>query len=201
MGPPVARTSGAAHLTLEAFGRLPLAPSWLTSQWFALRSIGGLMNRVSSEMNARRRLQPYPRTLPAILMRAREAVMTRVRPVLRAYDMTEPQWRVLRTLASVEEVEVTQLAEMVFLLPSSLSRILKDLTERGMIRRRTSIEDLRKGLVSISDKGMDLIEASNPETSQVKAEIERLYGSERMDRLMRLLEELEDAVGSGQPGE
>jgi homoprotocatechuate degradation regulator HpaR len=159
------------------------------------------MNQVSSKLTARRRLQPYPRTLPAILMRAREAVMTRVRPVLRAYDMTEPQWRVLRTLASVEEVEVTQLAEMVFLLPSSLSRILKDLTERGMIQRRTSIEDLRKGLVSISDKGMDLIEASNPETSQVKAEIERLYGSERMDRLMRLLEELEDAVGSGQPGE
>lgn len=159
------------------------------------------MDQVSSGLIARRRLQPYPRTLPAILMRAREAVMTRVRPVLRAYDMTEPQWRVLRTLASVEEVEVTQLAEMVFLLPSSLSRILKDLTERGMIRRRTSIEDLRKGLVSISDKGMDLIEASNPETNQVKAEIERLYGSERMGRLMQLLEELEDAVGSGQPGE
>ncbi len=146
-----------------------------------------------------RRLQPIPRSLPAILMRAREAVMTHVRPVLRAYDMTEPQWRVLRTLAAVEEVEVTQLAEMVFLLPSSLSRILKDLTERGLIQRRTSASDLRKGLVSISDSGMALIEASTPQTLKVTAEIERLFGSDRMGRLIGLLEELEEAVGPGQP--
>ena len=146
-----------------------------------------------------RRLQPIPRSLPAILMRARESVMTHVRPVLRAFDMTEPQWRVLRTLASIEEVEVTQLAEMVFLLPSSLSRILKDLTDRGLIQRRTSQADLRKGLVSISDDGLALIQAATPQTAQVTAEIERLFGTERLGRLIRLLEELEEAVGPGQP--
>ena len=148
---------------------------------------------------AGRLLQPFPRSLPAILMRAREAVMTHVRPVLRTYDMTEPQWRVLRTLAANEEVEVTQLAEMVFLLPSSLSRILKDLTDRGLIQRRTSTEDLRKGLVSISDQGLSMIEAANPETAMVTAEIERLFGSDRMGRLVGLLEELEEALGPGQP--
>ncbi len=134
-----------------------------------------------------------------MLMRAREAVMTHVRPVLRTYDMTEPQWRVLRTLGSVDEVEVTQLAEMVFLLPSSLSRILKDLTDRGLIQRRTSTEDLRKGLVSISDEGLAIIEAANPETAMVSAEIERLFGSGRMARLVGLLEELEQALGPGHP--
>ncbi len=148
---------------------------------------------------AARRLQPFPRSLPAILMRAREAVMTHVRPVLRAYDMTEPQWRVLRTLASVDEVEVTQLAEMVFLLPSSLSRILKDLTDRGLIQRRTSTQDLRKGLVSISDQGMAVIEAASPQTAEVTSEIERLFGRDRLGRLERLLEELEEALGPGQP--
>ena len=146
-----------------------------------------------------RRLQPPARSLPAFLMRAREAVMTRVRPVLRAYDMTEPQWRVLRTLASTQEVEVTHLAEMVFLLPSSLSRILKDLTDRGLIQRRTSVADLRKGLVSISDQGMALIEAATPEAAKVNSEIEKLFGRDRMAQLERLLQELEAAVGPGQP--
>ncbi len=121
--------------------------------------------------------------------------------MLRAHDMTEPQWRVLRTLASVEEVEVTQLAEMVFLLPSSLSRILKDLTDRGLIQRRTSSSDLRKGLVSISDSGMNLIVAANPQTALVSREIERLYGAKRLSQLITLLEELETAVGPGQPGD
>lgn len=156
------------------------------------------MDKVTTDVVIGRRLQPYPRSLPAILMRAREAVMARVRPVLRTYDMTEPQWRVLRTLASTQEVEVTQLAEMVFLLPSSLSRILKDLTERGLIQRRTSAEDLRKGLVSISETGMAMIEAAAPATVQVSADIEELFGAERLSRLIRLLEELEEAVGPGQ---
>ena len=159
------------------------------------------MSEQEIDAPACRPLQPVARSLPAFLMRAREAVMTRVRPVLRAYDMTEPQWRVLRTLASTQEVEVTQLAEMVFLLPSSLSRILKDLTKRGLIQRRTSGADLRKGLVSISDQGMALIEAATPEAAKVNAEIERLFGRERMSQLERLLQELEAAVGTGQPGD
>jgi homoprotocatechuate degradation regulator HpaR len=159
------------------------------------------MSEEQVDVSPVRRLQPVARSLPAFLMRAREAVMTRVRPVLRAYDMTEPQWRVLRTLASVEELEVTQLAEMVFLLPSSLSRILKDLTDRGLIQRRTSVADLRKGLVSISDKGMELIEAATPEAAKVNAEIEKLFGRDRMARLERLLQELEQAVGTGRAGD
>ena len=68
-----------------------------------------------------------------------------------------------------------------------------------MIQRRTSTSDLRKGLVSISDKGMAMIEAANPETARVTSEIERLFGSERLSRLVRLLEELEGALGPGQP--
>ncbi len=147
-----------------------------------------------------RSLRPYPHSLPAILMRARESVMARVRPCLREFDITEPQWRVLRTLGSLDEIEVTQLAEKVFLLPSSLSRILRDLGERGLIQRRTSELDLRRGLVSISDRGMALIDAVTPRAVEVNAEIERLYGTERMDRLRALLEELEDALGHGEPG-
>jgi len=149
----------------------------------------------------RRALTPFPHSLPAILMRAREAVMARVRPTLKAYDVTEPQWRVLRTLSSLDEIEVTQLAGMVFLLPSSLSRILRDLGQRGLIQRRTSEADLRRGLVSISDKGMELIEAAAPDVAHNNAEIERLIGAERMDELRRLLTELEEALGHGQPGE
>ena len=149
----------------------------------------------------RKALKPYPHSLPAILMRAREAVMARVRPTLRDYDVTEPQWRVLRTLSSLEEIEVTQLADLVFLLPSSLSRILRDLGERELIQRRTSETDLRRGLVSISDKGMALIDAASPSAARTNAEIEELFGAERMTRLRGLLTELEEALGFARPTE
>jgi len=134
-------------------------------------------------------------------MRARESVMARIRPTLRAHEMTEPQWRVLRTLSELQEIEVTQLAEQVFLLPSSLSRILRDLGERGLVQRRTSQADLRRGLVSISSRGLALIEAANPSTVAVNEDIERLFGATRMTTLLGLLAELEDALGTGQPSE
>ena len=149
----------------------------------------------------RQGLKPFPHSLPAILMRAREVVMARVRPTLRDYDVTEPQWRVLRTLASIDEIEVTDLAELVFLLPSSLSRILRDLGVRGLIHRRTSDIDLRRGLVSISDKGMALIEAAAPSVARNNAEIERLFGQARMAELRSLLVQLEQTLGLGQAGE
>lgn len=146
-------------------------------------------------------LRPLRQSLPAGLMRAREAVMARIRPTLRAYDMTEPQWRVLRTLAELDEIEITQLAELVFLLPSSLSRILRDLGGRGLVQRRTSQADLRRGLVSISPKGMALIEAAAPDTHAVNAEIEKAYGAQRLAQLLGLLAELEDVLGHGEPSE
>jgi homoprotocatechuate degradation regulator HpaR len=157
--------------------------------------------RISKPGAPRRPPMPFPQTLPAVLMRAREAVMGRVRPTLKAYEVTEPQWRVLRTLSALDEIEVTQLAELVFLLPSSLSRILRDLGERGLIQRRTSDADLRRGLVSISEKGMDLIQAALPHVARTNDEIEEAYGAARLAQLRRLLSELEQALGGAQPEE
>ncbi|MFT5000920.1 MAG: hypothetical protein ACI875_001925, partial [Planctomycetota bacterium] len=36
------------------------------------------------------------KSLPIMLLRAREAVMRRFRPMLRLHDLSEQQWRVLR---------------------------------------------------------------------------------------------------------
>ncbi len=48
---------------------------------------------------------------------------------------------------------------------------------------------------------MNLIVAANPQTALVSREIERLYGAKRLSQLITLLEELETAVGPGQPGD
>ena len=53
--------------------------------------------------------------------------MNYFRPGLHHFGITEQQWRVLRALTTVETIEVLALAEATFLLPPSLSRILKDL--------------------------------------------------------------------------
>ena len=107
-------------------------------------------------------MREFSRSLPMSLLRAREAVMRQFRPSLRDHGLTEQQWRILRALASVDTIEVTELARVAFLLGPSLSRILRDLEARHLIERRVAKADQRRGLVSISAKGLKLIETVAP---------------------------------------
>lgn len=140
---------------------------------------------------SRARLRDFSRSLPMSLLKAREAVMRHFRRHLQFHGITEQQWRVLRALASVESIEVMALAEATFLLPPSLSRILKDLEERGLILRRTSKEDMRRGIISISEEGRRLIDLAGSHSEAIYAEITRRYGAEKLADLQKMLRELE----------
>ena len=146
---------------------------------------------------ARVRLRDFSRSLPMALLRTREAVMRHFRPSLRHFDLTEQQWRVLRALSSVDEIEVTRLADATFLLAPSLSRILKDLEDRGLIRRRVSDTDQRFGLVSLSETGHGFIEAVGVHSEGIYRELTRRVGEARMAELMALLREVEAIAAEG----
>ncbi len=134
-------------------------------------------------------------SIPVRLLRAREAVMARLRPILRAHGVTEQQWRVLRTVRDMGQSEVTVLAGRVHLLAPSLSRILRDLQKRSLLVRRVSSDDQRRSLVSLTPAAYALIAETEPELAQAASEMRGLYGPERMAELQRLLGELESALG------
>src|SRR5258708_3009080 len=139
-------------------------------------------------------MREFSRSLPMSLLRAREAVMRHFRASLRNYALTEQQWRFLRALASVDTIEVTDLARVAFLLGPSLSRILRDLEARHLIERRVAKADLRRGLVSISAKGLKLIETVAPSSEAIYAEITRRYGARKLAELQDMLHALENSL-------
>jgi homoprotocatechuate degradation regulator HpaR len=139
-------------------------------------------------------MREFSRSLPMALLRAREAVMRRFRPSLRQHGLTEQQWRILRALAAVEESEVTELAHTAFLLGPSLSRILRDLEARRLIERRTAESDLRRGVVSISDKGLRLMEEVAPSSEAIYAAITKRYGARKLLELQDMLGALEASL-------
>src|SRR3981189_3092016 len=141
-------------------------------------------------------MREFSRSLPMSLLRAREAVMRQFRPSLRNHGLTEQQWRILRALTAVETIEVTELARVAFLLGPSLSRILRDLEARDLIERRTAEADLRRGVVSISPKGLKLIEAVAPTSEAVYAELTNRYGASKLAELQDMLGELERSVAA-----
>jgi len=139
-------------------------------------------------------IREFSRSLPMSLLRAREAVMRHFRASLRAHGLTEQQWRILRALTSFESIEVTELARVAYLLGPSLSRILRDLEERRLIERRTLKADLRRGIVSITAKGLRLIEAVAPSSEAIYAEMTRRYGADKLAELQTMLHALETSL-------
>src|SRR3954452_2213105 len=139
-------------------------------------------------------MRDFSRSLPMSLLRAREAVMRQFRPSLRHHGLTEQQWRILRALTAVDTIEVTELARVAFLLGPSLSRILRDLEARHLIERRTPEADLRRGVVSISAKGLKLIEAVAPTSETIYAAITKIYGARKLSQLQDMLDTLEASL-------
>jgi homoprotocatechuate degradation regulator HpaR len=144
-------------------------------------------------------LAPFSQALTMRLLSAREAVMSRMRPILRAHGVTEQQWRVLRILSGLSEIEVTALSRLAVLHAPSLTRILRDLTSRGLVLRRSDEADMRRGLVSISRQGSALIDEVGPEVARATREVDSLYGPEQGALLRELLVNLEKVLGPGAP--
>ncbi len=137
-----------------------------------------------------RKMRDFSRSLPMALLRAREAVMERFRPNLRANDVTDQQWRVLRALYDHGAMDLGDLAEICCLLKPSLSRIIRDLETRNLLLRKVDQKDQRRSVVSIKSGGRILIEKVGPHSEKRYNEIAKQFGSQELDDLYSKLENL-----------
>jgi homoprotocatechuate degradation regulator HpaR len=159
------------------------------------KSAGSTQSKPARKTGVRRvPMREFSRSLPMSLLRAREAVMRHFRPSLRDHGLTEQQWRILRALTSTGAIEVTELARVAFLLGPSLSRILRDLEARHLIDRKVVKADQRRVVVSISARGLRLIEAVAPSSEAIYAAITEHYGARNLAKLQEMLQTLESCL-------
>jgi DNA-binding MarR family transcriptional regulator len=91
------------------------------------------------------RMRPFQRSLPMQLMLAREAVMQRVRPHLKA---------------------------------------------GGLVSRKADTQDQRRVSVSLTAKGRKLFETVAPQSEAIYAQLAREIGTQRMEQIYGLLDEV-----------
>lgn len=137
-----------------------------------------------------RHLRDFTRSLPMALLKAREAVMAHFRPILREHDITEQQWRVIRALYGRDGLEITALAHRCFILMPSLTRILKALEEKQLVKRFAVESDQRRTLIRLRQKGIALYEKMAPLSEAEYTRIEENIGSEKLETLYALLDEV-----------
>lgn len=147
-------------------------------------------------------MRPFTESLPMALLQARESTMRLFRPMLSDHDLTEQQWRVLRALTASDHSDdgadagpgpgpdAGDLARRTFLLSPSLSRILANLEDRGLIVRCADQADSRRTLITLTDQGRELVATVAPDSERLYASIEAAFGAERLDRLLAELDDL-----------
>lgn len=131
-------------------------------------------------------------SLPIMLLRAREALMKRIRPHLMRHELSEQQWRVLRVLDEVGPLEPTELGERCVVLTPSLTRILAILEKRVMIRRERHPTDKRKQIIHLTPPGQEVIASIAPEARKIYDELEETFGKPQMINLLNKLGKLSD---------
>jgi homoprotocatechuate degradation regulator HpaR len=134
---------------------------------------------------------PFERALPVGLLRAREAVMFHMRPVLRAHGTTEQQWRVLRALNVDYPMDKTTLANRAALLMPSLLRILKDLKQLGLIRLVRSATNRRLSGAILTTKGATYVGEVTAAINEKSKVVKEAIGEQMVENLLSLLREVE----------
>lgn len=135
-------------------------------------------------------LRRFDRSLPMNLLRAREAVMRTFTPALKAHGLTPQQWRVVRVLVEYGQLDITQLAERTFLLPPSLSRIIQNLEQRGIVRRHGIAGDQRRSAITITARGQRLFDKIAPLSEARYRHIAERFGPGKLELMYELLDEL-----------
>lgn len=120
-------------------------------------------------------IRPLDASLPIQLLAAHDAVMGYFRPMLNRFEMTDQQWRVLRTIAARGSVDFRALGEATLIQPASLSRMLDGMESRGWITR-TAGRDRRQRTVTMTETGGILFADAAAETEAIYARLEADLG-------------------------
>ena len=145
-------------------------------------------------------LRDFQHSLPMELLKAREAAMSRFRPMLRRHGVTEQQWRVVRALAEFQPADASELARRSFLLAPSLTRILQFLEREKLVKRSSDASDQRRSVFVLTNKGRRLYKEVGPDSEALYLEIEEQFGADKLEALYELLAEFYAALSDADAG-
>lgn len=138
------------------------------------------------------------RNLPLLMLRAREAIFARFRPILNEHGVTEQQWRIVRALDQHGPMEPRTICEVCTLLSPSLTGVLARMDDLGLIKRERFEHDQRRVLVSLTPQSRRLITRMLPAVEAAYADLERTLGAGFTGDLYRALDRVVEVLGEAQ---
>jgi len=130
----------------------------------------------------------YP-NLPHRFLMARESLMEHFRPIMSHFGLTEQQWRVLRALDEHGQMEPREICEMCKFSSPSMAGILARMEEVDLITRSRIIEDQRRVLIHLSERGTSILSQIAPLIDLQYSYFEETCGKQIFTDLFKVLDE------------
>ncbi len=108
--------------------------------------------------------------------------------------LTQAHWRVLVMIDALGPVPPAQIVRTALMDKGQLSRTIKDMVARGLIRLKDSESDHRSHLLSITDRGRTLFERARPAMQARHLRLSEDLDSADRDAFHRVLDKLEKAI-------
>ncbi|MFC5476262.1 homoprotocatechuate degradation operon regulator HpaR [Paraherbaspirillum soli] len=128
------------------------------------------------------------RNLALLLLQTRECVVRNFRHILHHYELTEQQWRIIRTLSERETMEQRQIGETCQILSPSLVGVLARMEEIDLVERARVDADQRRVLVSLTAKSQALVQEIAPLIEAQYQNLESGVGSKTVRDLYQALD-------------
>lgn len=140
----------------------------------------------------------YEGSLIIGLLRLRDGMRLFFRPILREYQLTDQNWRIIKVLGETGPTDMTQLGLAAVIPPASASRIVTRMEAGGLLKRRADGADRRQVRVELTAKGKRLYAKVAPLIRRTYSEIAGLLDPRllaTLDSTVRALNEQIAAAG------
>lgn len=132
--------------------------------------------------------------VPYQIYRVSTLMNMRLQGRLKANGINLSQWRVLSVLRSEGRLSLTQIVERTVMEQPTISRVIGQLQDEGLIERASSPDDSRISLISLSVQGEAMFDDISPDAVRHQRTALEGLGTDDLGALRRILAHIEQNV-------
>jgi DNA-binding MarR family transcriptional regulator len=142
---------------------------------------------------------PEPR-VGYLVYRLERRLRARLDVVMRAHGLTTTEYVTLSVLRSHEGMSSAQLARWAFVSPQAMNVVINALHKRRLIRRRRDPQHARVLRISVTAKGLEVLERCDHSMDIIEADMLSQLSAEAVETLKVLLADCARSLEANRPG-
>ena len=130
--------------------------------------------------------------LPYRLSVAANTVSKRIAATYAPYKLSRTQWRVMAVLATCQKMTAQSVADKTGMDKTTVSRAVRKMLERDLVKRRASAEDGRSAPLSLSAEGGMMFAKIAPEAVRQEQELKNMFSGADLKMFISFLDKVVD---------